>query len=248
MWLRHAHVPLCISAQVLRRRLHLPRARGRWILDSGGFTELAKHGRWTICAEEYATLIARADLRMGPHLQWAACQDWLCTPAIRTGTNGFPGTGLSVDAHQHRTVQSVLDLQSLLRPEGLQHLIAPVLQGETPEDYLRHVDLYASAGVDLQAAPAVGVGAIAHRQDDPAIRALCVELSRSGLRLHGFGVKTRGIPGLADTLTSADSMAWSMAARRATPLAGCDHARCTTCPVYAMQWRDSLLARLRAHR
>jgi hypothetical protein len=26
----------------------LPRARGPWALDSGGFTELTTHGRWTI--------------------------------------------------------------------------------------------------------------------------------------------------------------------------------------------------------
>mgnify|MGYP000181470407 CR=1 FL=1 len=58
----------------------------------------------------------------------------------------------------------------------------------------------------------------------------------------------------ADDLASADSLAWSFAARREPPLPGHDepgpgrragHKHCNNCPEFALAWRDQLLARLR---
>jgi hypothetical protein len=45
-------------------------------------------------------------------------------------------------------------------------------------------------------------------------------------------------------LKSADSLAWSYAARRRPPLAGCRHRTRANCPRYALAWRARLLARL----
>jgi hypothetical protein len=58
-------------------------------------------------------------------------------------------------------------------------------------------------------------------------------------RLHGFGVKQSGLARYAYLLTSADSMAWSYAARRrGVAVPGCQHRTCQTCPRYALAWRD----------
>jgi hypothetical protein len=66
-----------------------------------------------------------------------------------------------------------------------------------------------------------------------------------GLRLHGFGIKTTGLQQYGTLLASADSMAWSYAARRrGYPLPGCAHRTCSNCLRYATAWREQLIRRL----
>jgi hypothetical protein len=60
--------------------------------------------------------------------------------------------------------------------------------------------------------------------------------------LHGFGVKKKGLARYGTVLASADSMAWSSAARHDPPLPGCTHESCQNCARYAMRWRQDLLA------
>jgi hypothetical protein len=67
-------------------------------------------------------------------------------------------------------------------------------------------------------------------------------LSRAGLRIHAFGIKTRGLAEYGDRIVSSDSLAWSFAARRQNiRLDGCEHATCGNCFRFAMQWRENLL-------
>ena len=47
-WLRKTDVPLFVSRRRLAGLKTLPRARGPWALDSGGFQELILHGEWTV--------------------------------------------------------------------------------------------------------------------------------------------------------------------------------------------------------
>lgn len=65
--------------------------------------------------------------------------------------------------------------------------------------------------------------------------------ARSGLRLHGFGFKSTGLAKVGGLLASADSMAWSYAARRSAPMPGHTHQSCANCLEYALRWRSSLL-------
>jgi len=68
-------------------------------------------------------------------------------------------------------------------------------------------------------------------------------LAARGLRLHGFGIKTSGLGQYGHLLASADSMAWSYAARRAPALPGCTgHRNCANCLTYATAWRARILA------
>jgi hypothetical protein len=91
----------------------------------------------------------------------------------------------------------------------------------------------------------VGLGSVCRRQASGEIGAIVAELAAAGLRLHGFGVKQRGLARYADRLVSADSLAWSYAARRRPALAGCTrHRNCANCPRYALAWRARVLADL----
>jgi hypothetical protein len=233
-WLARLEVPLFVSHRTLRDRKQLPRARGRWALDSGGFTELTLYSGWQTTLGEYAEAVARYQAAVGK-LVWASPQDWMWEPAM------LQRTGLTVAEHQARTV----DNYCALRQAAPTLPFIPVLQGWTLDDYLACVDRYAEAGVDLRAMPLVGLGSVCRRQARWEISQITATLAALGLRLQGFGVKHRGLAGYADSLASADSLAWSYAARRRPPLPGCTtHRNCANCPRYALAWRQRLTAGL----
>lgn len=233
-WLGRTNVPLFISrrrfydraTEQLARRL--PRAQGPWALDSGGFTEIASHRHWRISGSRYAREVRRLRDEVG-QLVWAAPQDWMVEPDV------IRGTGLTVRAHQYLTTYSIVALR-LMDPDLP---IVPVLQGWTMDDYLRHRDLYARAGLDLTREPLVGVGTMCRRTECPTrIANMLRRLRSEGVaRMHAFGVKTEvlarggtlqdrrqgtfepmlaetngGRGWLGDILASADSLAWSEAA------------------------------------
>jgi hypothetical protein len=196
--------PLFVSARQLRcrRRSEYPVFDVPVSVDSGGFTELGQHGRWTIEPEQYAAEIVALAESSG--IRWAAIQDWMCEPAM------LAKTGLTVAEHQARSVASFLRLRALA--PSIRWL--PVLQGQTVADYLAHVELYKAAGVELRSLALVGVGSVCRRQSSGEIVELLAALAGLGLRLHGFGVKSRGLALAGEFLASADSLAWSLAARR----------------------------------
>jgi hypothetical protein len=243
-WLERLNVPLMVSHHRLATRRTLPRAIAPWVLDSGAFTQLRDHGRFLTPASEYAAAVRRYAQEIG-QLQWASPMDWMCEPiVIAGGTIGrqrFVGTGLSVAEHQARTVASYLELRDLA--PDLPWI--PVLQGWVLADYQRCIDRFTKADVDLGTAPLVGLGSVCRRQATGEIGAIVAELAAAGLRLHGFGVKQHGLSRYADHLQSADSLAWSYAARRRPAMAGCTrHRNCANCPRYALAWRARVLAGL----
>lgn len=253
-WLTETDVPLFVSHRRLAKYKTLPVARGPWALDSGGFTELQMYGEWRTSPEEYATAVRRYRDEVG-NLQWASPQDWMCEPFVisggRAGPLTFAGTGLSVQEHQRRTVENLLVLRDLAPDLPF----APVLQGWEHDDYLRHVDMYEEAGVQLDYEPIVGVGTVCRREDTETAKRLMTELKEYGLSLHGFGVKGGGAV-YPEAMSSADSMSWSFTARRdahhrekrGLPRTryGCSHASCANCLLFALDWRKNLLAKIDA--
>jgi hypothetical protein len=238
-WLASTPVPLFVSDRRLRVYRRLPRASAEWALDSGGFTELASYGTWEHgpTPAQYASRVRRYAATVG-RLVWAAPQDWMCEPFITAKT------GLTVTEHQTRTVANYLELRALA-PEVPW---VPVLQGWTVDDYLYCVQAYAAAGVDLPAVPLVGLGSVCRRQATGQAEAIIDALHAEGItRLHGFGVKVLGLRRYGHKLASADSLAWSYAARRAgRPLPECAgrHVNCANCRRYALRWRDRVVAGL----
>lgn len=227
-------VPLFVSRCRFDRLKTLPRASSPWALDSGGFTEIRKYGRWTLNATEYASLVRRYITEIGM-LKWAAPQDWMVEPGM------LAKSGLTVLDHQRLTVANLVELR-LIAPELP---IIPAIQGQTLSDYHHIVDLYGEAGVDLRLEPLVGLGSVCRRQHSAEIGEIVSSLNERGLRLHGFGCKTAAVKRYGHLLTSADSMAWSRGGRsRGT----CDHykSRCANCLHWALDWRADILRHIAA--
>ena len=193
------------------------------------------HGRWTLPARQYAAEVRRWHQEIG-NLQWAAIQDWMCEPFV------LQKTGLTIKQHQQRTLKSYRDLL------GLEPTLpwAPVLQGQRQGDYLRHLEMYDKAGFDLRKLPIVGLGSVCRRQGTAEAERIIRTLTRLGLKLHGFGVKQQGLRNTWGVLVSADSMAWSLHARKRPALPGHQHRTCNNCSVYALQWRERLLLKCAA--
>lgn len=245
-WLGKANVPLFICDRRLRVYKTLPRAAAPWAVDSGGFTELQKYGRWTVTPGEYVARLRRYRDEIG-QLMWAAPQDWMCEPIVINGGvaagQRFVGTGLSVAEHQRRTVLNYAELRTLAPDLP----IIPVVQGDTVDAYLRCVDLYQSLiGVDLATMRLVGLGSVCRRQATGEAGQIIAALHSRGVRyLHGFGFKTLGLIAHGDKLTSADSLAWSYDARKRNkvlPGHGLRHKNCANCLPFALQWRTGVLA------
>ncbi|GFJ80080.1 deazapurine DNA modification protein DpdA family protein [Phytohabitans houttuyneae] len=115
-WLARVGLPLFVADPRLRVYKTLPRAAAPWALDSGGFSELQKYGRWTVTPRQYIARVRRYRDEVG-RLLWAAPQDWMCEADVinggRVGPVVFAGTGLSVGEHQRRTVLNYAQLRDL---------------------------------------------------------------------------------------------------------------------------------------
>lgn len=184
---------------------------GDWILDSGAFRELEQFGGYRHGPEEYAAEVNRL-AAINPNLIAAVAQDYMCEPMM------LQKTGLTVEDHQRLTIaryDAIVDIVTVC--------VMPVLQGYSLQSYLDHIDQY---GERLRPGAYVGVGSICKRNTDMRqIEALlcAIKRKRPDLRLHGFGLKTTALGSgvVRDCLESADSMAWSFAARKQGQDANC---------------------------
>lgn len=196
-----------------RKRYHrakLPEG-ARVAVDSESYTMLSTHGRWLTSTSDYVDTVRRVNDEVG-ELAFASIRDWMCEPWICGGggkepgsRRTCPGTGYSLRDHQAFTIESLFELRQLA-PE-IPWL--PVVQGYTVEDYLRHVEDYKRAGVDLRAEPRVGAGSVCRRNRSKEIGRLLGALVDEGLSLHGFGIKAKGLERHAGLVDSVDSMAWA---------------------------------------
>ena len=192
-----------ISVNRLRNRKS-PFKVGDWIMDSGAFSTIATYGGYPHPVEEYAAHINR--WKNNGHLLAVVSQDYMCEPVM------LAKTGLTIAAHQKLTIERYDRLLQCVTD----CYILPVLQGYAPGDYVEHLAMY---GDRLAHGAWVGVGSICKRNGNPqAILEVltAIKAVRPDLRLHGFGLKTIALanPAIRDLLHTADSMAWSFAARR----------------------------------
>lgn len=206
----------CISInRLLSRRKPVG---ARWVLvDSGAFTELHNHGRYRMSAEHYAGLIFSLWQRGVVRILGVVAQDYMCEPFI------LAKTGMTVLEHQRLTIErydaflaELLRLFGVGRAEQLPFRVIPVLQGWAPADYVRHILMY---GARLARRMWVGVGSVCKRQGVVSVIETilsAIKAVRPDLRLHGFGVKIIALLShlVRRLLFTADSMAWSYAARR----------------------------------
>lgn len=203
--------PVCISANTLRDRqgriAFVGQSEPGWMLDSGAFTQITLRGAFEQTPAQYAALIRNYGDIEDSGLHVAVSQDYMCEPFV------LKVTGLTVAEHQRLTIErfdAIRDADTGRTP------LMPVLQGWDVADYLRHLDAYGDRIAD---GDWVGVGSVCKRQGHPRVVQFILEAilkARPGLRLHGFGVKQTALRhhGVRSPLHSADSLAWSYAARR----------------------------------
>jgi hypothetical protein len=233
-WLEETTVPCFISYAQVRTWRVWRTVTAPWVLDSGGFTQLRKHGGWTFTPEQYAREVGFLH-SLWDGLEWVAPMDWMCEP------EQVKRTGLTVVEHQYRTLLNFLTLRQLLGT-----LVAPVLQGWTPDEYEQHISMYDHAGVDLAAERIVGVGSICRRYQDDKIAAVLAALAPYDLTMHGFGVRGPALIKNAHLLASADSLAWSFDGMfNRLPGHELLHKNCANCLPYGLQWREDLLTRVK---
>ncbi|MDB5069668.1 MAG: hypothetical protein JWM87_779 [Candidatus Eremiobacteraeota bacterium] len=207
--LHHPHVAgrfatAFISVNALRRRKGAFPAQD-WIMDSGAFSTIAKHGGYPEPVSEYAAEIRR--WAANGNLLAAVAQDYMCEAWM------LAKTGLTVADHQRLTIERYDELAA---NDTAGVCVMPVLQGFEPAEYVAHLRAY---GTRLAPGAWVGVGSVCKRNGNAAtIEAVlrAIKNERPDLRLHGFGLKTTALASEAvrELLDTADSMAWSYAARR----------------------------------
>jgi hypothetical protein len=195
----------CLSTKRLRpRRKYIGPCKT--IVDSGGFTEITQYGRYRHDVNDYA----REVHRLADGVVDIACivsQDYMCEPFV------IKRTGLSVKTHQELSVIRYMEIRN--RVCGSIHVM-PVIQGYRPTEYADHIRQYGNL---LKPGMWVGIGSVCKRNSNPesvlaVLNAVITE--RDDLNYHGFGLKTTAlaIPEIYDILFSADSLAWSLAARK----------------------------------
>lgn len=175
-----------------------------WIMDSGAFTTISKHKGYPYPVSEYAKQIKR--WKDNGNLLCAVAQDYMCEAHM------LKLTCLTVADHQRLTIERY----DALLAEDTGVLIMPVLQGYSPSEYVSHIRQY---GDRLKPGMWVGVGSVCKRNANPMSIYMvlsAIKEERPDLRLHGFGLKKTALQEtiIRDMLYSADSMAWSWAARR----------------------------------
>lgn len=206
--LHHPHVAgnfdaAFISVNAIRNRKSCFPAND-WIMDSGAFSTIAKHGHYPDSPAVYAEQIRR--FKDCGNLLAAVSQDYMCEKEM------LAKTGLTVADHQRLTIERY----DALVAEDTGVYIMPVLQGYSPSEYRSHIRQY---GDRLKTGMWVGVGSICKRNSSPFLiwRVLdAIKEERPDLLLHGFGLKKTALQEqiIRDLLHTADSMAWSFAARR----------------------------------
>jgi hypothetical protein len=227
-----------ISVNTIRKRKSGFAGNCEWIMDSGAYTEIDTYGDYREPPSVYAAEIKR--WAGEGKLLAAVAQDYMCEAEM------LEKTGLTIDDHQRLTIERY---DALVACDTGGVYILPVLQGYAPADYVRHIEMYGDrlprgevirdedGKIIKRTGPWVGVGSVCKRNGDPAAIEdvlLAIHAVRPDLNLHGFGVKLTALQSavVQDHLLTADSMAWSLAAR----LAG----RNGNSPVEAQRYSDRI--------
>lgn len=214
--------PRCMVSVARLRARKSDFAPRDWIMDSGAFSEISAHGRYTSTPAEYAEQVRRWS-RCG-NLLAAVAQDYMCEPHVqskawgphrarpRAGYNSSTeavGYNIALSAHRYVLLLEAFEFRPPVH-------IMPVLQGWVPQDYVHALTQYGPHVLTHGAW--VGVGSVCRRNgkvSEVEAILLAIYRARPDLRLHGFGLKIAALRSgtVSRLLHSSDSMAWSHQAR-----------------------------------
>jgi hypothetical protein len=215
-----------LSANRIKNRKKEIANKGKWMLDSGAFTQIKDHGEFTISEDKYVDIIKRHE---DSNLVCAVTQDYMCEQFI------LDITGKSVREHIRMTVQRYFNLLKKMRKAGCSTMLLPVLQGVDAEDYAECLSLYEEGwrrlerkygflyrfgGDEFTRPHRIGFGSMCKRNGNPGPVESILDQLEDRLRkfkIHLFGFKTTGLNikwEIASRIESADSFAYSMRDRK----------------------------------
>jgi hypothetical protein len=112
-----------------------------------------------------------------------------------------------------------------------------VIQGWTWGVDMRHADADQGAGIDISTFPAGGVGSVCRHQSPTRAGTVLACQQDARAKRHSLVFKTRRLTLAQDSLTSADSLAWSYTARRKPPPECVGrHEHCGNCMRAGLRW------------
>lgn len=173
---------------IRRKKIKIVPSTSKFFLDSGGFTEIFRFGKYTFSSSEYVDFINKHQI------DYFATMDYPCEPIV------LQKTGKTINEHITLTIESNLDLMDTPK-------VVPVIQGYSVDDYLYCADLIKDYGCQK---PFMAVGTLCKRtkvSDAVAIlSAIKSEFPNSDL--HAFGLKKNFLQKVKDLIYSSDSIAW----------------------------------------
>lgn len=215
-----------LSANRIKNRKKAIPTEGKWMLDSGAFTQISTFGKFFISEDKYVEIIKRHE---DENLVCAATQDYMCEPHI------LEKTGKTVREHIRMTVQRYFNILKKMRKAGCSTMLLPVLQGMDVQDYAECLDLYEDGwrklenmygflyrfgGEEFTRPDRIGFGSMCKRNGNPGPVESILDQLGDRLRkfkIHLFGFKTTGLNikwEIASRIESADSFAYSMRDRK----------------------------------
>ena len=187
-----------------------------WFIDSGGYSTLDATGEYDESVRDYMEFIAHHEDRDGVEIDRYALRDWACERELLRDTDR------SVRLHQNWTIRDHVECLELAEELGIEADPVAVVQGNTIDEYLRHIDYYRDYGLLTDH---LGIGSICKRKDVEEIRSLIGQIRDavpSRVTLHGFGV-TQNILHHSDVVSALDSVdtaAWGYKAYQNAVLNG----------------------------
>ena len=120
---------------------------GRWMMDSGAFTQITKYGNFVMSPADYVRLAVR--FQDCGDLACIVTQDYMCEPHVIRMLKDR-GKEASVRIHQRKTVERYIEIMDEAVKQNLKVSVMPVLQGWEVEDYVDHLIMYAKMLSDLK--------------------------------------------------------------------------------------------------
>ena len=164
-----------------------------FMLDSGAYSVILKHGKYPYSAEDYASNIEA----WKPDIAWT--MDCPCEPSVRKAGNYNPREAQVQTNNNSRLLEHLTDFP-----------ISHVVQGWTLDDYLSNLDLIKSEGLLTER---LAIGSVCRRGKTQEVSRIIREIRRNvpgWVKLHGFGIKTDVLKTHSKhDLYSADSMSWA---------------------------------------
>ena len=163
-----------------------------FMMDSGAFAVIQKHGKYPYSPEAYALGIEK----WHPDIAWT--MDYPCEPSVQKKGHYDP-----ISAHE-------MTIDNQIRLLDLNVNTQMVVQGWTINDYLENLDRIKDQGLLTER---LGIGSVCRRGQNREIARIIRAIHNnvpSWVKLHGFGIK---VSVLKETdarflLHSADSESW----------------------------------------